>query len=308
MRTPWSLVVLLLSLVVAGVWCAELDANVYAKVFEVNQPAWVKLAALIERNVPAGSTVLDIGAGPGEPTATMAKKLPDHKFMLTDKQAPMLEKARVRVEGLANVQMEVASAEDLSKFSDESFHAATGCYVLMFVDVEKALRETARVLKPGGLAYFTVWNEVLLYSLLRESLTVMYRMKGWKGDPPKTPVNPMSLAPDVGESEVDQHVPQDLGLTMTGQEIITYPMNMGGNMQETCKLSFMLGTPFDKIAEEHEMTEDEVKKDFCDVFQQVANAREDVVTLSDGSVTLGQGNATIYSFQKDRRKAGELRR
>ena len=50
--------------------------------------------------VPVGSKVLDIGAGPGEPTTTMARRLPKHNFVLTDKQEGMVEKAQKRSDGL----------------------------------------------------------------------------------------------------------------------------------------------------------------------------------------------------------------
>ena len=97
----------------------------YAKIFEVSKPAWVRLAALIKENTPNGSRVIDIGAGPGEPTTTMAKLLETHTFVLTDSQVQMIENAKHRAAGLNNVEFHVASAEDLSAFPTASFDAAT---------------------------------------------------------------------------------------------------------------------------------------------------------------------------------------
>ena len=74
----------------------QIDADIYAKLFEVNRPAWTFLAELVQEKLKEGSKVLDVGAGPGEPTATMAQRLPKHFFVLTDHQEAMLEKARVR--------------------------------------------------------------------------------------------------------------------------------------------------------------------------------------------------------------------
>jgi len=123
--------------------CQQIEPHLYAKIFEVNKPAWVRLADLIKQNVPVsheGPRVLDIGAGPGEPTATMARLLPTHTFVLTDKQEPMVEKAKVRTKDMTNIEFHVASAEDLSIFPSASFDAVTGCYVLMFVDLDKTLQ------------------------------------------------------------------------------------------------------------------------------------------------------------------------
>ncbi|MGB1605248.1 MAG: hypothetical protein ACPIOQ_71620, partial [Promethearchaeia archaeon] len=37
----------------------------------MNEPAWTKLAEIVGAEVSAGSRVLDVGAGPGEPTVGM---------------------------------------------------------------------------------------------------------------------------------------------------------------------------------------------------------------------------------------------
>lgn len=58
------------------------------------------MSQLVKDSVPAGGTVLDVGAGPGEPTTTMANSLPSHIFVTTDSQEAMVEKAKVRAQGL----------------------------------------------------------------------------------------------------------------------------------------------------------------------------------------------------------------
>jgi len=70
----------------------------------------------------------------------LARLLPTHTFVLTDKQEPMVEKAKVRTKDMTNIEFHVASAEDLSIFPSASFDAVTGCYVLMFVDLDKTLQ------------------------------------------------------------------------------------------------------------------------------------------------------------------------
>ena len=98
----------------------------------------------------------------------MAKRMPHYSFVLTDKQAAMVEKAEQRTKGLSNIEFHVKSAEDLKPFPNEYFDAATGCYVLMFVDLAGALTELTRVLKTGGLAFMAVWKDMPFYALPRE--------------------------------------------------------------------------------------------------------------------------------------------
>lgn len=286
---------LVVSQIIALACCAEIDPKVYARVFEVNQPAWDKLTDLIEAKVPAGSTVIDIGAGPGEPSKTMATRLSQHKFVVTDKQQPMLDKAKVRLEGLSNVDIQQASAEDLSAFPSNTYDAATGCYVLMFVDVHKALAETARVLKPGGLAFFSVWNEVALYSITREALGLLYTRKGYKGDPPDTPVNPMALSPTtpaLARSTLEKELAamSPAPLKVIAEEDIAYDMVIG-TIDEVCPVSFMLATPFDKIAEANGVAEADVKAEYCIIFQELFSARASLANVKDGS-------AKIYTLEK----------
>lgn len=249
--------------------------------------------------VPAGSRVLDIGAGPGEPTTTMAKRMPENKFVVTDKQHPMLERAKVRTEGLSNVQHVLAPAEDLSAFPDASFDAATGCYVLMFVDFQKALAEVARVLKPRGVAFLTVWNEVALYSLTRTALAEMFKrhkLKGhWRSAAHLVPVNPMALSPtepNFGRSTIEKEIAAMLQTVfkITAKEDIAYEMNLG-SVEEMCAVSFILATPFDQIASYNGKTEAEIKEMYCDVFQELATARAAKGDKADG-------HAKIYTLEK----------
>jgi ubiquinone/menaquinone biosynthesis C-methylase UbiE len=273
---------------------AEIDPKLYASAFEVNHPTWTKIAELVAAAVPAGSKVLDLGAGPGEPTTTMARAMPQHKFVATDKQPPMLEKAKKRTEGLSNVEHAVASAEDLSSFPDASFEAVTGCYVLMFVDVSKALAEVARVLKPGGVAFFSVWDEAALYSLTRAALKEVYVRKAWKGTVPPIPVNPVALSttePELARSTIEKELTamQPAPLKITSTEDISYNMPMG-TVQELCAVSFIYATPFDQIAAANDSSESEIKEAFCAVFEELAAVRR-VSGKKDG-------NAKIYTLEK----------
>jgi ubiquinone/menaquinone biosynthesis C-methylase UbiE len=100
-----------------------------------------------------GERVLEVGPGTGYYTPGLAERvLPDGAVELIDIQQEMLDHTirRVHERGLWNVGATRADARDLP-FDESSFDAAVLITVLGEVpDPEAALRELARVLRPGG--------------------------------------------------------------------------------------------------------------------------------------------------------------
>jgi SAM-dependent methyltransferase len=100
-----------------------------------------------------GQTVLELAAGPGD-TGLLAAELvhPGGTLLSTDVAEPMLEVARERAAamGLDNVETRATDAEwiDLPTASVDAVLCRWG-YMLM-ADPGAALRETRRVLRPGG--------------------------------------------------------------------------------------------------------------------------------------------------------------
>jgi ubiquinone/menaquinone biosynthesis C-methylase UbiE len=101
-------------------------------------------AALAERSWVVG----DLGCGTGEVSAALAPYVA--RVVAVDQSAAMLQAAKKRLHGLANVDLRRGELEALP-IDDARLDAATLMLVLHHVpEPEKALAETARVLKPGG--------------------------------------------------------------------------------------------------------------------------------------------------------------
>ena len=100
-----------------------------------------------------GETVLDIGCGAGVDSLVAAHLVgPQGRVVGVDVTEEMIIRARANLAltSLGNVSFKVASAEALP-FSDREFDVVISNGVFnLTVDKEQALRETRRVLKPGG--------------------------------------------------------------------------------------------------------------------------------------------------------------
>merc|ERR1712110_777682 len=89
----------------------------------------------------------------------------------------------------------------------------------MFVpDKAKSLKEVARVLKPGGIAYISVWKKLPFYDITHEA---MEKVVG-KGLAPFA-INPLALMYD----EAVEELAINANLELLPQEIVTYGFNMG---------------------------------------------------------------------------------
>jgi ubiquinone/menaquinone biosynthesis C-methylase UbiE len=110
---------------------------------------------------PKGSDhILDIASGTGEPGLSIAAMLEDGKLILTDLSEDMLKIANENAEnkGVKNVETLVCDVCELP-FEDNTFDAVTCRFGFMFFpDMQLAVNEMVRVLKPGGKIATAVWN------------------------------------------------------------------------------------------------------------------------------------------------------
>jgi ubiquinone/menaquinone biosynthesis C-methylase UbiE len=117
--------------------------------------------ALIEYSCPTpGMRVLDLASGTGEPGISLAQRVPQGSVTAVDQSSELLDIAakRARDKNLLNFITQQADAHQLP-FADQSFDLATCRFgVMFFSDVERALAELRRVLKPGVRGCFAAWG------------------------------------------------------------------------------------------------------------------------------------------------------
>lgn len=100
---------------------------------------------------PGPLDVLDIGAGTGKLTRTVAAE--GHRVVAVDPSAQMLDELRLAVPG---VETRVGSAESLPA-DDGAFDAVVAGQAYHWFDPDVAIPEVARVLRPGGTVGL-LWN------------------------------------------------------------------------------------------------------------------------------------------------------
>lgn len=117
-------------------------------------------ALIEEAQVGPGQRILDVGGGSGEPSFSLARAVGDTGFVsYTDPAAGMVKSAQAEASqrGIQNLSFHQCPVETLP-FADGSFDAVVGrLSAMFFADVLPGLRETLRVLKPGGRVSFLVW-------------------------------------------------------------------------------------------------------------------------------------------------------
>lgn len=112
----------------------------------------------------AGERALDIGCGPGLTTEALARAVgPDGNVVGVDIAPPMLAIARQRCAPLPQVSFERADVTRLP-WEDGRFDVALASQVYEYVDqIDTALAELARVIRPGGRAVLvdTDWESAV---------------------------------------------------------------------------------------------------------------------------------------------------
>ena len=115
---------------------------------------WALRVKMIGGHLKPGMTILELGCGTGSFTGELARSGAD--VIAIDVSPELLEIARANWSA-PNVRYEIQNAYVLT-YSDATFDSIVGSSVLHHLEIEEALREIYRVLKPGGTIYFTEPN------------------------------------------------------------------------------------------------------------------------------------------------------
>ena len=133
--------------------------------------------------------VLEIGGGAGAMAATVARRFPEARLVVTDVDPAMVSAARRRLGGAARVEQ-----ADVTRlpYADGTFDVVTSYLMLHHViDWEAALAEALRVLRPGGV--------LLGYDLADTGLArVVHRVDG----SPHRLISPAQLREELGSAAV----------------------------------------------------------------------------------------------------------
>jgi 2-polyprenyl-3-methyl-5-hydroxy-6-metoxy-1,4-benzoquinol methylase len=115
---------------------------------------WARRLRMLGSHLKPGMTVLELGCGTGSFTRELARSGAD--IIAIDVSPELLEIAKTNC-SVSNVRYQIQNAYALSH-SENMFDSVVGSSILHHLEVEEALREIYRVLKPAGTIYFTEPN------------------------------------------------------------------------------------------------------------------------------------------------------
>ncbi len=122
--------------------------------------------------IDAGAEVLELGCGTGimwNGRASLINSL--SKLVLSDLSEGMVEVAKSNAGEYKNVEYKIVDIQSIP-YADESFDAVIANMMLYHVpDIDKALREVRRVLKPNGTFYCATSGENGIMAYLLEILS-----------------------------------------------------------------------------------------------------------------------------------------
>ncbi|HZR06188.1 MAG TPA: class I SAM-dependent methyltransferase [Candidatus Udaeobacter sp.] len=139
---------------------------------------WARRVKMLSAHLRPGMSVLELGCGTGTFTRELAQSGAD--IIAIDVSPELLEIARANYSAL-NVQYQTENAYALS-YPDATFDSVVGSSVLHHLEVEEALRDVYRVLKPGGTIYFTEPNMLNPQIALQKNVRWIKRKLGDSSD------------------------------------------------------------------------------------------------------------------------------
>ena len=235
---------------------------------ELQSPLDRQLAPLGARAIEAlapqpGERILDIGCGAGAASLDLARAVGASGSVLgVDLSRPLLDIARKRAEGLANVRFEEADAQAYP-FEPASFNAAFSRFgVMFFSDPPAAFANIRRALKPGGRLAFVCWRDPALNPVMTLAMTAA--LAHVEPPPPPQPGAPGPFAfadPDRVRAILEAAGFLDVSLTPFETKIGS------GDLETTVGLSMRVG-PLGALLRENPGKRDAVIGAVRDAYRQ----------------------------------------
>jgi len=122
-----------------------------------------------------GTRVLEVGCGTGALTEYLVKT--GAEVVATDLFDRFLEIAKKKIVA-PNVVFQVANAEKMTDFADESFDAVCGLSILHHLNLDLTLPSIYRILKPGGRLAFAEPNMMNPQIALQKNIPFIKKMAG----------------------------------------------------------------------------------------------------------------------------------
>lgn len=179
--------------------------------------------ALEIAGLEAGMRVLDVAAGSGAVTIPAARR--GAEVLAVDLSPEMVDylRARVREEGLHDVEARVMDACDLELEDDAFDMAASQNGVSLLPDLPRGLREMVRVTKPGGRVVIVAIGPLAEAEFLTFFLRGMQMaLPGFDGPPWDGPPLPFQVA----DSEKLRRLMADAGLTDVRVEEVAWKFEL----------------------------------------------------------------------------------
>ncbi len=135
---------------------------------------WARRSGMLTSHIRPGMKILEIGCGLGYFTKELART--GALITAIDVSPDLLDAARVKIKQ-DNVTFKEEDAASLT-FADNSFDSIVGSSVLHHIDIDEALKELHRVLRPGGTLCFTEPNMLNPQIALQKNIPYLKKRLG----------------------------------------------------------------------------------------------------------------------------------